>query len=324
MSFNLGAAEFTPSWLKKPAAATTSSSPAPSDSPPPKAPAATAAKASEPQPSKLSPDAVSFQPRSRAVVHAAHQAGSEARRNNVAEAVNQKSVSELEAIIAKSSFKLTAASFIPPGLIPKLAAMRSPILQPKPLEQSGPMVLRDSWSLYFIDRSLVTENNFDPILVFRMDCIEEFWRVFNNIPPASDMPPQSTYYLFRQDVAPKWEDTRNRDGGCWQLRLKSTDVMTLDEVWVRICCRTIGESWKMTAHGEAVNGLVLKSRNGFHTLQIWVTEKKADFPHDLMDAIEVVLPSFDIDYYDHQTLREHSVSSQKESKRKGGKRKGGF
>ncbi len=255
----------------------------------------------------LSPQAQEFVPQRRPVQE-------EKPKPAPADRVEKKSMEELLAISSKSSLRLSAAAFVPAGYVqksmPKIATH---------LPVSGPMTLRDSWNLYFIDRNLATEDNFDPILVFRMDSVEEFWRVFNNIPAASGMPQQSSYFLFRSDVNPKWEDERNRAGGRWVVRLKSAQSEILDGVWLRLCCRTIGESWGMEAHRDTVNGLVLKCRDRFHTLEIWVSEKHEAFPTDVLGAIQEMLPAYEIEYLEHSVKEgqgQPSSTKKKQSKRK--------
>jgi translation initiation factor 4E len=42
------------------------------------------------------------------------------------------------------------------------------------------------------------------------DTIEDFWRIFNNLKPASQLSTNSNYHVFREGVIPMWEDPHNK------------------------------------------------------------------------------------------------------------------
>jgi translation initiation factor 4E len=42
------------------------------------------------------------------------------------------------------------------------------------------------------------------------DTIEDFWRMFNNLKPASQLSIGSNYHVFRHGVIPMWEDPENK------------------------------------------------------------------------------------------------------------------
>lgn len=244
----------------------------------------------------------------------------------VARNVAAKSDAEVLEISSKSTFQLTAHTFVPQGYSHnnnnnnsvRLSSKVSPLAL-RPLPTALPLLLHDNWHFYFIDRLASKAEDYEPLLVFRIDSIATFWQVFNNIPEATEMPPGASYCLFRADVAPRWEDARNKEGGSWQMGFKGHDRKdreVLDEVWTRLCCRIIGESWK-PEHRECVNGIVLKSREKRFVLQIWVSEERENFPTDILDGVEEVLPAFDIDYIPHDKVRAFSESTPS----KGGKRK---
>mmetsp|Transcript_28897 Transcript_28897/g.32103 ORF Transcript_28897/g.32103 Transcript_28897/m.32103 type:complete len:141 (+) Transcript_28897:88-510(+) len=45
--------------------------------------------------------------------------------------------------------------------------------------------------------------------VMTFDTVEDFWRIWNNIRPASKLERKSTYHLFKEGVKPMWEDPTN-------------------------------------------------------------------------------------------------------------------
>ena len=45
------------------------------------------------------------------------------------------------------------------------------------------------------------------------DTVSCFWSLFNNLKPASKLPLNSNYHVFRDGVEPMWEDPANKKGG---------------------------------------------------------------------------------------------------------------
>lgn len=63
--------------------------------------------------------------------------------------------------------------------------------------------------------------------------VEEFWGLYNNIVPPSQLPGKANYYLFKDGIMPAWEDAQNKDGGKWSIqfpREKSKSVV--DKMWL--------------------------------------------------------------------------------------------
>ena len=46
--------------------------------------------------------------------------------------------------------------------------------------------------------------------------------LYNNIKAPSQLQPSATYYLFKENIDPKWEHPKNAQGGCWTANVPST------------------------------------------------------------------------------------------------------
>lgn len=182
-------------------------------------------------------------------------------------------------------------------------------------DKPGRMALTDTWCLFFVDRSPQDTTEYDPVLVYKIDSIETFWRTFNNIPTITNCSIGSTYYFFRDGIKPKWEDPKNINGGAWSIRFNTSkdDQDLIDAVWERLCCRVVGNSW-LPEFRPIVNGLVAKIRERQITLQVWVTERIDLFPTDIVSAVGDVFPAFKTDYYDHQNMYSAAAARDKERK----------
>jgi hypothetical protein len=229
--------------------------------------------------------------------------------------------SDAEALVIsqKSSMSAAAHVFLPRGMV--TAPMPPPLevedLSPPPrpvLESAHPaggLVLDNTWVLYYNDFSPSQTIQFDPCLVYNIDTIETFWRTVNNLPTVTNLPIGSTFFLFKDGIDPKWEDEANKEGGSWSIRFHTQREKpdTIDEVWQLLCARLVGESWDDKFNGT-VNGLVAKVRDRYITLQVWVTEKQTDFPHDMLRTVESIFPAFAADYVAHNEM--HALAQQRE------------
>ncbi|CUE72257.1 eukaryotic translation initiation factor 4E, putative [Bodo saltans] len=228
-----------------------------------------------------------------------------------------KSDDEVLQISKHSSLKVGAAVFVPGQR--SANSSKSLLGKPSPLtltpaSPDTEMMLFDTWSLYCLCNSVTKSDTYDPTQVFRIDSVPTFWKVMNNLPEPTELSPPTTMYLFRDDINPKWEDKKNISGGMWRIRVLQDRV---DAVWLVLLCKTIGESWQKEFR-NTVNGIVLKVREKGFYVEIWVTEKKEQFPSDLVSAFEEQMPVFTIDYYTHQEIQE--VMSKKDVPKKGGKK----
>ncbi|KAK7197938.1 eukaryotic translation initiation factor-like protein [Novymonas esmeraldas] len=79
------------------------------------------------------------------------------------------------------------------------------------------------------------------------DSAEGFWGIFNCVVLPSQLPPNSSYHLFRKHIAPMWEHEANRRGGKWvipfagRLARDAEDLQPVDVAWQTLCLSAIGE-----------------------------------------------------------------------------------
>jgi hypothetical protein len=58
--------------------------------------------------------------------------------------------------------------------------------------------------------------------------------LYNNIRTPGQLQPTATFYLFKSDIEPKWEDPKNVHGGCWTASVNKgpTSKGQLDAWWL--------------------------------------------------------------------------------------------
>lgn len=106
------------------------------------------------------------------------------------------------------------------------------------------------------------------------DTVENFWRIYNNIKPASTLALNSNYSVFRYGVEPSWEDQANCEGGKFVLTIAKKDSKNgkCDEWWLYTVLAVIGET--LDADGDQVNGAVVSIRKNQDRIALWL--KTAD------------------------------------------------
>ncbi|KAK7200645.1 eukaryotic translation initiation factor 4E [Novymonas esmeraldas] len=219
-----------------------------------------------------------------------------------------KSATEIMAIGMGSGLSANAHAYVPQRTLTRVALAQPSPLTIVPSENPATdgvelMMLDDLWCLFYLPTSLgenISEADYNPTLVFRIESIPTFWKVLNNIAPPSKMR-LSTLFLFRDGIAPKWEDALNREGGIVRVTVTSAQV---DEAWELLLCRSIGDSWAPTVR-ETVNGVVLKVRERAYRLEVWVTKDSTALQKDLANLWHPVLGgSFATTYMPHAAMQE--------------------
>lgn len=141
--------------------------------------------------------------------------------------------------------------------------------------------LQYRWTLWYDNSAAARKNRFaswDENLTKLMTfgTVEEFWALFNNILEPSHLAASSNYHLFKDGIAPKWEDPANSEGGKWVLMNPPSYKERLDQYWIHtvrfrgrvggggrrralllhvcLCCRTALSfclvAWEMRSYGS--------------------------------------------------------------------------
>jgi translation initiation factor 4E len=133
--------------------------------------------------------------------------------------------------------------------------------------------LQNRWVLWYDNPGKKTNqdswaDNLKKIVTF--DTVEDFWRVYNNIQPASVLSSGSNYHLFKDGIEPKWEDPINQHGGKWVISIPTKNRNeALDKLWLWMMLGCIGESLE---DGNEVCGVVVSIRKAQDRLAVWTRD----------------------------------------------------
>ncbi|KAF2436982.1 eukaryotic translation initiation factor 4E [Tothia fuscella] len=139
--------------------------------------------------------------------------------------------------------------------------------------------LMNKWTLWFTKPPTGKGDNWNELLkeVISFDSVEEFWGIYNNITPASELAQKSDYHLFKSGVRPEWEDPQNKHGGKWAFQFKDKKAVNIDNLWLHVMLAAIGETLEDADDGE-VMGVVVNVRKGFYRVGLWTKSTGKPFP----------------------------------------------
>jgi len=149
----------------------------------------------------------------------------------------------------------------------------SQIVKSLPYDPNESHPLLHEWTLWYDSelsggkRPTSWGENIKEIHVF--SSIEDFWRLYNNIAPPSQLQQGCTYSLFKKGISPKWEDPANEKGGKWTLIIQKSKAL-LDKLWLWLLLACIGE---ILDEGKSnICGVVVNVRRGQDKLCLWTND----------------------------------------------------
>lgn len=123
--------------------------------------------------------------------------------------------------------------------------------------------LNSKWTLWFDNpRFAGSETDWKDNLknCGNFDTVEDFWRIYNNVKPPSQLSLNSNYHIFREGILPTWEDPINKGGGkfVYTIQKKVSKSGVGDEAWMFTILSVIGET--LDLDGDQVVGAVVSIR----------------------------------------------------------------
>ena len=153
----------------------------------------------------------------------------------------------------------------------------------KPTESislAGPILpLHRTWSLWYDDpKNAAPHSDWKDNLQLcgEFSSAQEFWLIFNNIIPASQIPVGANYHLFCKGIAPMWEDAANINGGKFVMTMPKKDSRAgkCDEWWLFSVLAVIGET--MDSSGDEICGVVVSIRKSQDRIALWLKSCNKD------------------------------------------------
>eukprot|EP01059_Diplonema_ambulator_P027718 TRINITY_DN4623_c0_g1_i1.p1 TRINITY_DN4623_c0_g1~~TRINITY_DN4623_c0_g1_i1.p1 ORF type:complete len:216 (+),score=62.81 TRINITY_DN4623_c0_g1_i1:378-1025(+) len=139
--------------------------------------------------------------------------------------------------------------------------------------------LESQWTLWYDKREQTKQHQMNQkewddsirkVGVF--DSLEGFFLIYSSLQRPSALAKQTSYYLFRGELKPTWENYP--DGGHWTVSLsKSFDPQQLDRLWEQLVFALIGEEF----NSPHLVGAVLSIKKDCTTVSFWSDTDKSKF-----------------------------------------------
>lgn len=134
--------------------------------------------------------------------------------------------------------------------------------------------LYDKWNLYY---HLPDNKNWDlssyTIILNKLSTIEEVVTV--NCKMGYHIIVNTMLFLMRDGITPRWEDEKNRNGGCFSFKVSNKNA---DQVWKNLFYLTCGESL-LKKNNECVNGITISPKKHFCIVKIWLNNTQIQDPN---------------------------------------------
>nr|CAG4635672.1 EOG090X0BMA [Artemia franciscana] len=91
-------------------------------------------------------------------------------------------------------------------------------------------------------------------LVGRFASVEQFWSYYSHISRPSQISGHADFHLFKSGIKPMWEDSANKNGGKWIVRLRKG---LADRLWENLILAILGEQFVV---GSEICGAVISLR----------------------------------------------------------------
>lgn len=131
--------------------------------------------------------------------------------------------------------------------------------------------LENKWTLWFdnpVTKQTTSKYGQELRSVLTFDNVEDFWCLYNNIRTPGQLSPSATFYLFKENILPQWEDANNTHGGCWTAPISRgpNSKAVLDAWWLNSVLGCIGEQF---TEGEEICGVAVVIRTKGDRIELW-------------------------------------------------------
>ena len=139
-----------------------------------------------------------------------------------------------------------------------------------------------SWKFWYSyhKKNQTNKDKFSSVLneVFSFDTLENFWKLYNNIPTIEHLPSNTDFFLFKDYIKPEWEDVKNKNGGRWIYDIawdknKHHFISThTEQVWIKLILSLLGNLYEENEY--FICGIVLSIRHYNNKISIWTCNAK--------------------------------------------------
>ncbi len=107
--------------------------------------------------------------------------------------------------------------------------------------------------------------------IYKINNPETFWSWYNNWELFGGLLSKQ-FFLMKENIEPRWEDINNISGGCWSLKIDSSEC---NRFWERLSSLLVLD--KISNIKNDINGIsICLKKNNNCVIKIWNKDKKND------------------------------------------------
>lgn len=128
--------------------------------------------------------------------------------------------------------------------------------------------LSNQWNLWIHNNNNDwTINGFKKLITVKT--IKDFWILNNNWDNNGNIT-KHHYFFMKDDILPIWEDTNNKNGGCWSFKIKSSLAQNLwDDLVLYMVTNNLNNNF------DDINGISCSvKKNNSAVIKIWNKDNK--------------------------------------------------
>lgn len=128
--------------------------------------------------------------------------------------------------------------------------------------------LNDIWFLFFHDNSDNWDNSsFKLITTF--STVKDFCKIYKTL-IEDNYWLKGMFFIFREDIMPRWEDENNINGGCFSYKISTQDA---NEKWFDLCSKVLSETLsKKECYNQNINGISITPKKNANIFRIWLKD----------------------------------------------------
>ena len=139
--------------------------------------------------------------------------------------------------------------------------------------------LPSQWTLWFHSP---TESGWDITSykkVYEIQTLDDFWQVYNRM--TNTIVENGMFFLMRGTIFPMWEDTKNKNGGCWSFKIYKKYI---PNTWIDLSIHTVAET--VCSNSKLITGISISPKKSFSIIKIWNSDANKNSNKLLTDKIE--------------------------------------
>ena len=129
-------------------------------------------------------------------------------------------------------------------------------------------------------KNQTNKDKFSSVLneIISFDTLENFWKVYNNIPSIEHLPSNTDFFLFKDYIKPEWEDIKNKNGGrwiydiAWDKNKHHFISHHTEQVWLKLILSLLGNLFEENEY--FICGIVLSIRHYNNKISIWTCNSR--------------------------------------------------